>query len=145
MTVTRYEGSCGVCGENIVFIWDHTDGIVDIGIRINDQGEVTGSYTWVRHYATAPIGANPDCAHYFSEVDAVAVTKEIRVDSRKVLVTLGAEKDCYLCLTISVQAELREMNLISEPLNVRGEDLPDSITLCDTHFYIFESYTLANT
>jgi hypothetical protein len=68
MGVSRYEGTCDVCGAPISLEFDDRDGIIDIGIR-----EEGGVYTWIRHYATAPPGANPDCARYSSEVDLVSL------------------------------------------------------------------------
>jgi hypothetical protein len=66
--IDRFEGTCDVCGAPIVFEYDRTKGIVDIGIE--DDGRV---YTWIRHYATAPPEANPDCAIYSSRVYEVKV------------------------------------------------------------------------
>jgi hypothetical protein len=56
----RFEGTCDVCGDPISL--EYLDGDV---VGITDEGRV---YTWRRHYSTAPEGANPDCARYFSVV-----------------------------------------------------------------------------
>lgn len=61
--MTHFEGTCDICGEPISLDWDFAGpGVIDIGI----DGDLV--YTWIRHYATAPEGANPDCAKYFSTV-----------------------------------------------------------------------------
>jgi hypothetical protein len=60
----HYEGTCDVCGAAISLDFDRTRGdMIDIGIE--EGGRV---YTWIRHYATAPSDANPDCAKYSSRV-----------------------------------------------------------------------------
>ena len=61
--VMRFEGTCDVCGETISLEIDPIRDGVDYGIT--GDGRV---YTWVRHYATAPPDANPDCAVYSSRV-----------------------------------------------------------------------------
>jgi hypothetical protein len=58
----RFTGPCDICGETIDITLDYADGIYDTGF---EDGKVV---TWVRHYATAPEGANPDCAKYSSTV-----------------------------------------------------------------------------
>lgn len=59
----HFEGICDVCGEAISMSWNWADGIIDYGFDENMQ-----MFTWVRHYAIAPLGANPDCAAYSSRV-----------------------------------------------------------------------------
>ena len=61
MTVQRFEGVCSVCGAEVGYDYDWSQGIIDIGIE--EDGRV---FTWIRHYATAPTGANPDCAKFAS-------------------------------------------------------------------------------
>lgn len=56
----KYEGTCDVCGE--VLTGELSPGY-DVAVDKDDR-----LYTWTRHYATAPEGANPDCARYFSVV-----------------------------------------------------------------------------
>lgn len=57
MKRSRFEGRCDVCKQKISLEHDTREGIIDMGIT--DFGT---PYTWIRHYATAPEGANPDCA-----------------------------------------------------------------------------------
>jgi hypothetical protein len=58
-----FEGVCDVCSAAISTDWSLVDGMIDY--KIAADGRVI---TWIRHYATAPAGANPDCAIYSSEV-----------------------------------------------------------------------------
>lgn len=58
----RFEGLCDVCGEPISLSYDPTQGMIDFAIDGNRMR------TRVRHYATAPEGANPNCAIYSSPV-----------------------------------------------------------------------------
>lgn len=61
--MTRFEGTCNVCGKPISLEHDpHRDGMIDL---LLENGRLV---TWVRHYATTPEGANPDCAIYSSRV-----------------------------------------------------------------------------
>jgi hypothetical protein len=69
----RFEGTCDVCGADIALDHDPSQGIIDIGYDVETSGE-WHIYTWMRHYATAPPGANPDCAVYSSRVDEVHVS-----------------------------------------------------------------------
>lgn len=62
-TIDHFEGTCDVCGAPISLDFDRATGIVDI--QVAPDGRVG---TWMRHYATAPPGANPDCARYSSSV-----------------------------------------------------------------------------
>jgi hypothetical protein len=64
--VRHFEGSCDVCGGAIALDWHPADGIIDYDI--DDDGRM---FTWVRHYATAPPGADPRCAVYSSVVREV--------------------------------------------------------------------------
>jgi hypothetical protein len=59
--VRRFRGPCDVCGSQIEVTL--VLGYIDIFITDDDR---VGS--WVRHYATAPPGADPDCARYSSRV-----------------------------------------------------------------------------
>jgi hypothetical protein len=64
LEVLHFEGACDVCGAQLTM--DHcfqVDGLIDYGIESDGR-----MYTWRRHYATAPVGANPDCAIYSSRV-----------------------------------------------------------------------------
>lgn len=58
-----FEGTCDVCGEAIIMSYNWADGIIDYGYDNNGR-----MFTWIRHYTTAPKGANPDCAIYSSRV-----------------------------------------------------------------------------
>lgn len=62
--VRRFEGFCDVCGVALEHIVRPDDGVMDTGF--DEEHQVI--YTWIRHYATAPAGANPDCAVYSSRV-----------------------------------------------------------------------------
>lgn len=62
MSARHFEGTCDVCGAAIA-LDDTTDALFDIGVT--EDGRV---YTWIRHYATAPLGADPKCAIYSSVV-----------------------------------------------------------------------------
>ena len=62
-SVDHYAGVCDVCGDPLELTLDRRDGLVDI--VVTEDGLV---YTWMRHYATAPPGANPACAVYSSRV-----------------------------------------------------------------------------
>jgi hypothetical protein len=73
MEAIHFEGKCDVCHEPIAMDYDSSGGIIDYYI---DQGRMV---TWVRHYATAPAGANPDCAVYSSKV--FEVKKELTNDT----------------------------------------------------------------
>jgi len=65
--IRQFRGICDVCGDPIEFVYDDEQtGCIDFGIA--DDGHI---YTWIRHYATAPAGADPDCARYFSTVHEV--------------------------------------------------------------------------
>lgn len=68
-------GECDVCGEAIATKHDPTQGVIDINIL--EDGRIQ---TWIRHYATAPDNANPDCAKYSSEVYEVTPPKELIKD-----------------------------------------------------------------
>ena len=68
MTTERFEGTCDVCGAAIALDWNPAEGIIDLVPPRDGQP----AYTWIRHYATAPPGANPDCARYFSRVYEVS-------------------------------------------------------------------------
>lgn len=59
----HFEGTCDVCGAVISLDYSFSQGLIDYGI--DEQNRM---YTWVRHYAVAPDGANPDCAIYSSRV-----------------------------------------------------------------------------
>lgn len=59
----HFEGTCDVCGAPISTDYDPSQGIIDVGF--DDDGRV---FTWIRHYATAPPSANPNCAVYSSRV-----------------------------------------------------------------------------
>lgn len=61
--VLHFEGICDVCGERISTDWETGSGAIDTGY--DEKGRL---YTWIRHYATAPEDANPDCAIYSSRV-----------------------------------------------------------------------------
>lgn len=74
MSVTHFEGTCDVCGETITFDHDSKDGMIDL-YPVDDSYE-NGFGTYVRHYATAPNGANPDCAVYSSLVVTKPPTKD---------------------------------------------------------------------
>jgi len=67
----RFEGRCDVCGADIATDYDPKTGIIDIGIT--EEGR---AFTWIRHYATAPPDANPDCAVYSSRVYEVPWPRE---------------------------------------------------------------------
>lgn len=68
MTISHFEGTCCVCGERLAFDHDYErDGVIDINLRGRGDGTLQAG-TWIRHYATAPPGANPDCAVYSSEL-----------------------------------------------------------------------------
>lgn len=60
--VMHFEGTCDVCGDPISLDWHWKFGIIDYGF----DNEVM--FTWMRHYATAPAGANPNCAIYSSRI-----------------------------------------------------------------------------
>lgn len=64
MSTTHFEGICDVCGETITFDHDYKDEIIDI-YPVDDSYE-NGIATYIRHYATAPKEANPNCAVYSS-------------------------------------------------------------------------------
>jgi hypothetical protein len=60
----RFEGTCDVCGDPISLDYNfRKHGVIDVAFT--DDGTV---YTWIRHFATAPADANPDCAVYSSRV-----------------------------------------------------------------------------
>ncbi len=59
-----FAGICDICGEGIAYFYDGSRGIIDI--YIDSKNEII--YTYVRHYATAPSNADPDCAKYSSPV-----------------------------------------------------------------------------
>jgi hypothetical protein len=63
---THFEGQCDVCGAPITLDYDTASGVIDYDLM--EDGRMR---TWIRHYATAPPGANPDCAVYSSVVCAV--------------------------------------------------------------------------
>lgn len=58
-----FKGICDVCGAPITLEFDWSQGMIDYIVQ--DDGSLI---TWMRHYATAPEGANPDCAIYSSRV-----------------------------------------------------------------------------
>lgn len=58
----KFKGTCDVCGKEIGFEWDEQF-MIDYLVDENDK-----LITWLRHYAIAPKGANPDCAIYSSRV-----------------------------------------------------------------------------
>lgn len=63
----HFQGTCDVCGAAISLDFDSNDGIIDY--KVSPDGRMI---TWIRHYATAPKDANPDCAVYSSEVMEVS-------------------------------------------------------------------------
>lgn len=65
----HFEGKCDVCHESISMTWNWADGIIDYGYDDNNR-----MFTWMRHYAIAPRGVNPDCAVYSSRVYRVSQT-----------------------------------------------------------------------
>jgi hypothetical protein len=58
----RFVGTCDVCGAPLEFFLGEHDQ-VDIGVDADFR-----VYTWIRHYATAPPDADPDCARVSSRV-----------------------------------------------------------------------------
>ena len=62
----KFRGTCAVCGEQIEHEWNSNHGMIDY--KITDDNKMV---TWIRHYGTAPAGANPDCEVYSSEVTEV--------------------------------------------------------------------------
>lgn len=61
--VIHFEGTCDVCGAPLVYDYDPLTSMIDSDV--DSEGRMI---TWIRHYATAPRGANPDCAIYSSTV-----------------------------------------------------------------------------
>lgn len=70
--IRRYEGTCDVCGAPISTEVDSNVGFI-LDIAYTDEGR---AFTWIRHYATAPEGANSDCAVYSSRVYEVPWPRE---------------------------------------------------------------------
>lgn len=64
-----FQGTCDVCGAVIDLEYNTNEGVIDCKAAPDGR-----TITWIRHYATAPRGANPDCAIYSSEV--VEVSRE---------------------------------------------------------------------
>lgn len=77
MTIQRFEGTCDVCGKEIVIEHDPAQGIIDYSFT--DEWRV---FTWIRHYATAPKDANPDCAVYSSRVYEVPWPRASNQDTK---------------------------------------------------------------
>jgi hypothetical protein len=64
--IIYFEGTCDVCGGLITFAWDRRR------VAVMDYSpEAGGLAVRVRHYATAPEGADPNCAIYGSKVREV--------------------------------------------------------------------------
>lgn len=70
----HFQGTCVVCRTTIDHEYSTGEGVMDHSATPDGR-----MVTWVRHYATAPVGANPDCAIYSSEV--VEVSREHVPDS----------------------------------------------------------------
>lgn len=68
----HFEGTCDVCGVAISHDYHVSEGIIDY--KYTSDGRMV---TWIRHYATAPAGANPNCAVYSSEVVEVRREKVV--------------------------------------------------------------------
>lgn len=64
--IVHFEGTCNVCGAALSLDHDFNSVLIDYGYDKDNR-----LHTWIRHYATAPPDANPDCAKYFSTVYAV--------------------------------------------------------------------------
>jgi hypothetical protein len=62
--MTRFVGTCDVCGAHLEYVIGERDQVVaDMGVDADSR-----VYTWIRHYATAPPDADPDCARISSRV-----------------------------------------------------------------------------
>lgn len=91
----HFEGTCDVCGEPISLDWDMTQGVIDYLIEDNLM------VTWVRHYATAPPEANPECAIYSSRVYEVVDNQQ-----QKMVNVIAVGLSCFI-LAIFVGAIIR--------------------------------------
>lgn len=64
----HFEGNCDVCGARIEMDYP-SEGIIDVAFEEDPEDPNRYRvYTWMRHYATAPSDADPDCAVYSSRV-----------------------------------------------------------------------------
>lgn len=82
--IKYYAGTCDVCGESITLAFDHSKGIIDIGIGDDDR-----PYTWVRHLE----GTDPNCKIYSSRVYQLDEKKDITKALETLLWVVACECD----------------------------------------------------
>lgn len=73
-----FRGTCDVCGADIEKEHDLDAILIDYNVMDDGRRQI-----WIRHYATAPEGADPNCGRYSSKVYEVDIDPELAAEVRR--------------------------------------------------------------